>query len=194
MSQQDDDVPHVHTAEVYDNLLEHEETTHVWLSDKIDHLIQTIGHVVCWANGILVFVIIAQVFNRYVLHGGSIAMEELQWHLYGAAVMFGISYAITQDSHIRVDILYHKYKPRTKRIVEIVGIVFFLLPFAWVIFDHSIPFVVDSFRTMEGSDSASGLPYRWIIKAVIPISFGLVILAAVSRLIRDVTLLIRGEV
>jgi len=105
----------------------------------------------------------------------------------------GLSYAQVNDSHIRVDILHARFSDRTKRIIEIIGIVLFVLPFVWVIFYHSLDFVADAFRTGERSAAPLGLPYRWAIKAVIPASFGLLGLAIFSRLFRDAYLLVKGR-
>nr|CRH04403.1 Putative C4-dicarboxylate transporter family protein, DctQ subunit [Candidatus Magnetococcus massalia] len=185
---------HPHVAETLEQLKEHTETTHVWLADRLDSLIRHIGHGVAWLNGLLVLVIITQVVLRYGFNSGLVPLEELQWHIYATAMMFGISYAVVSDSHIRVDVLHNLYSDRAKRIIEIIGILLFLLPFAWVVFHHSLDFVYDSWRVSETSDAPTGLPYRWAIKSVISISFGLLLLAAFSRLVRDVTLLLRkGE-
>jgi len=190
---QPQDIPHIHGAEEYDRLTEHPEKTHVALADAIDRFIQGIGKVVWWSNALLIAVIILQVVLRYGFDRGLVVFEELQWHLYALAVMMGVSFALTNDAHIRVDVLHQRFSPRAKRVVEIVGILIFLLPFVYIVFDHSIDFLADSWRNNERSDAPTGLPWRWAIKAVIPLSFGLLGLAAISRLIRDVTLLIKGE-
>jgi len=190
---QPQDIPHIHDAEEYDRLTEHPEKTHVALADAIDRFIQGIGKVVWWSNALLIAVIILQVVLRYGFDRGLVVFEELQWHLYALAVMMGVSCALTNDAHIRVDVLHQRFSPRAKRVVEIVGILIFLLPFVYIVFDHSIDFLADSWRNNERSDAPTGLPWRWAIKAVIPLSFGLLGLAAISRLIRDVTLLIKGE-
>ena len=172
---------------------DHPDPTHVAISDKIDDFVRAVGHLFCWANGLLVAVIILQVVLRYGFNNGLVIFEELQWHLYAIGVMFGISYAQVNDSHIRVDVLHMRLSGRTQRIIEIIGILFFILPFVWVIFYHSLDFVADAWRTNERSDAPLGLPARWAIKAVIPASFGLLGLAAISRLIRDSVLLVRGD-
>lgn len=191
----DDKTPleHPHVAETVEHMRDHPDPTHVWLADKIDNFVRAVGHLFCWANGLLVAVIILQVVLRYGFKNGLVALEELQWHLYAIGVMFGISYAQVNDSHIRVDVVHMRLSGRTQRIIEIVGILFFILPFAWVIFYHSLDFVADAWRTGERSDAPLGLPFRWAIKAVIPVSFGLLGLAAISRLIRDGVLLVRGD-
>ena len=146
---------------------------------------------VCWANGLLVVVIIVQVVLRYGFGQGQVFLEELQWHLYALAVMFGVSYAQATNSHIRVDVVAMRLSTKATRLWEVFGIVVFVLPFVFVVFYHSLDFVAESWRLNERSDAPLGLPWRWAIKAVIPISFALLGVAAVSRLVRDFVLLVR---
>ena len=163
------------------------------ISDSIDAFIRKVGHGIAWVYVLLVLVIITQVTLRKGFSSGLIVLEELQWHLYAIGVMFGISYAQVNNAHIRVDLFYGGFRQRTKYIIEVIGIILLVLPFIYVIFSHSLDFVADSWRINESSSSPSGLPWRWAIKAVIPVSFGLLGLAVISRLIRDFVLLVRGE-
>lgn len=154
------------------------------LADAIDRLVRKIGHVVCWANAALIVVIITQV----VLDGfgaGRVALDELQWHLYAFAVMMGASYAQVTNSQIRVDVIASRLSLRAMRRWEVFGIVAFALPFVAVVFIHSLDFLTESWRLGERSDAPLGLPWRWAIKSVIPISFALLGLALVSRLVRE---------
>lgn len=167
------------------------------LSDKLcnttDGFIRLIGHVVMWGNGILVLVIILQVVLRYGFGRGMVVIEELQWHLYGLGIMIGASYALVSDSHIRVDIVQANMTRKWKNRWELFGLLFLLLPFAIVIFHQSLDFVHESFRVNESSDAPLGLPFRWIIKGVIPVSFALLILAAVSRVVRILSFMRKGK-
>ena len=174
-------------------MTENDTLPSVPLADKIDRFIQRIGMSVAWCYVLLVLVIILQVVLRKGFSSGLIIFEELQWHLYAVGVMFGLSYAQTTNSHIRVDLFYTHFRARTKHIIEIIGILTFVLPFIAIVFMHSIDFFMDSYRINESSDSPSGLPFRWIIKGVIPVSFALLGLAVLSRLYRDTVLLLRGE-
>ena len=85
-------------------------------------------------------------------------MEELQWHLYAVAVMLGVVYSQTTDSHVRVDALSRRFTRRTRRIVEICGTALLFIPFCVVVFLHGLDFVYDSWRVNERSDSPVGLP------------------------------------
>lgn len=184
--------PHPHVAEKIDELLEHEDPGKFIVSDILDSIIRGIGHVVCWTNAFLLLVIISQVILRYAFNQGQTFLEELQWHLYAVGVMFGMSYAQINDNHVRVDVFYMRFSDRAKRLVEVFGIIFLVLPFIWVIFSHSLDFVYEAWRLNESSPTPGGLPFRWAIKAVIPISFGMLGLASISRLIRDFYLLLKG--
>ncbi|MCV6590754.1 MAG: TRAP transporter small permease subunit [Marinobacterium sp.] len=174
-------------------MTENDKLPSVPLADGIDRFIQRIGMSVAWVYVVLVLVIMLQVILRKGFSSGLIMLEELQWHLYAVGVMFGLSYAQTTNSHIRVDLFYSHFRARTKHIVEILGILFLILPFIIIVFLHSLDFVADSWRTNEHSGAPAGLPWRWVIKSVIPVTFSLLGLAMISRLIRDTTLLLRGE-
>ncbi len=163
------------------------------LCDTAEHFIKHIGHIVMWGNGLLILVILLQVVLRYGFGRGMVVLEELQWHLYGLGIMMGASYAVVTDSHIRVDIIQARMSQKWKNRWELFGIIFFLLPFAFVIFDQSLDFVHESYRVNERSDAPLGLPFRWIIKGVIPISFALLILATISRATRILNSMQKGK-
>lgn len=179
----------VHKVE---ELTEHSSFTHSETKNVIDRFILGVGSILSWGAVILIAVIILQVILRYGFRHGLVVLEELQWHLYAIGVMFGLSFAQVKDSHIRVDLLHMKLSERTQRILEILGILFLLLPFCWVVFYNSLDFLADSWRVNERSDAPIGLCCRWGIKSVIPISIGMLALAAISRLIHDFKALTNG--
>jgi TRAP-type mannitol/chloroaromatic compound transport system permease small subunit len=145
-----------------------------------------------WTNLALVAVIIVQVVLRKVFSNGQIAFEELQWHLYATAVMFGTAYAQVSNLHVRVDLFYHKFSQRKQAIVDIVGLTFLAIPFVVVVILHSYDFAYESWRVNESSASPSGLPYRWLIKSVIPLSFSMLLLSMIARILRNVETLSKG--
>jgi TRAP-type mannitol/chloroaromatic compound transport system permease small subunit len=130
---------------------------------------------------------------RKVFSNGQIALEELQWHLYATAVMFGTAYAQVTNLHVRVDLFYHNFSTRKKALVDILGILFLAAPFVVVVILHSYDFAYEAWRVNESSAAPSGLPYRWMIKAVIPLSFSLLLLSMVAKLLRDMDTLIKGD-
>lgn len=159
------------------------------ISDRIDTFLQTIGKGFMWSNVILMILILGAVFMRYVLKFRTIEIGELQWHFYMIGFMFGLSYAVTTDSHMGMDLVKEKLSTRAKLWFDTLGMIFLLLPFAGLVFYQSLEFVHDSWVINERSNNDMGLPFRWLIKSVIPISFGLLIMAAVSRVLRNINAL-----
>ena len=174
------------------NAAEKQEQVPIKFSDGLDTFIRRIGHVVMWTNGILIFAIILQVVLRYGFGRGLVVLEEIQWHLYALGIMIGASYAMMMNSHIRVDIIHARLSEKWKLRWDLFGIVFLLLPFLFMVFHQSLDFVYESWRVNEHSDAPMGLPWRWLIKSVIPISFGMLFVAAISRLVRIVVQLRRA--
>ncbi len=161
--------------------------------DVLNGFVRWIAETTAWLNVLLIGIILVQVVMRYGFHHGLVPLEELMWHCYAVAFMFGIAYAITNDTHIRVDLVHMKLPERTRHVIEILGILMLLMPFLWVVFDHSLDWVADAYRVDEGSTSPQGLPHRWMIKSVIPIAFLLMFLAALARLIQEALLLFHRE-
>ena len=158
-------------------------------ANAIDRLILRFGHFLSWANFVLILVIVVQVTLRYGFGRGMVALEELEWHLYAVAFMFGLAYAVVTDAHVRVDLISSRMNPTTRAWVEILGILVLLLPFIVIVVIYGWEFFVSSWARHERSLAPMGLPYRWVIKAVIPLSFILLGLAALTRLIRTFQML-----
>ena len=172
--------------ETYEHILEHEEKDTQPVAVGIDKFVKGVGHVVMWANVFLIAAIVAQVLFRYLLNENFPKLDELQWHFYGLVTMIGISYALVTDSHVRVDILHLQLSRRAQRIIEVLGILTLVAPFLYLMVDQGWDYFYESWRVNERSASPTGLPARWAFKAIIPISFVLLSLAAVARLIHDV--------
>ncbi len=171
--------------EIYETILEHEDRDKQALAVGIDHAIKGVGHVVMWANLLLIAAIVTQVTLRYLFNLNFPKLDEIQWHFYGLVTMVGISYALVTDSHVRVDLLHIQLSQRAQRIIEVIGILTLLAPFIYLMVDQGYDYFAESLRVNERSNSPIGLPARWAFKAIIPISFVLLGLAALARLIHD---------
>lgn len=158
--------------------------------DFLNAVVRRVAETLAWLNVVLIGVIITQVVLRYGFNNGSVFLEEMMWHLYAVVFMFGMAYAITNDSHIRVDLVHMNLSRRTQHIIDILGILLLLMPVLIILIDHSIEWVADSYRVDEGSSSPQGLPNRWIIKSVLPMSLILMFTAALARLIQEFLLLL----
>ncbi|MGH1538837.1 MAG: TRAP transporter small permease subunit [Arenicella sp.] len=176
--------------------LPHHDTTSVMrdnvISQKIDSLIRLIGEIFSWLWLVLLAVIIGNVILRYVFSQGMIELEELQWYLYAAAWLAGLSYTFIADGHVRVDVIYEKLRFRTQLWLEMTGLLLLFLPFVCFIIYYSVPFVELSWQTNETSTSANGLGARWLIKGCLLFSFCLLLLVGISRLLRVATTLVYG--
>ncbi|QEW05802.1 TRAP transporter small permease subunit [Nitrincola iocasae] len=154
------------------------------VSDVLEGTVEFFGKYTSLLWIALMLLIVANVLMRYTLGTNFIALEELQWHLYAVGFMVGLSYCVLHDGHVRVDVLAEHWHPRTRAVVEIIGLVVLFLPFCYFILSYAWPFVERSYRINEVSAAPGGLPMRWLIKSVILLAFTLMAMAAVARLIR----------
>lgn len=163
------------------------------LSRTIDPLLAAVGRWLSWIWLLLLVVIVGNVLLRYVFGEGRIELEEIQWHLYSIGFLIGFSYAYQSDSHIRVDVVSERLPLRWRAWLELYGILLALVPFIVLVLWYSVPFVIASWQLGEVSQAPGGLPYRWAIKAVLPLGFVLLLLAVISRFSRVWSLLFRGD-
>lgn len=158
----------------------------------IDRFVGFIGDVSSWIWLILLAVIIGNVVLRYVFSQGMIELEELQWYLYAAAWLIGLSYTFIADGHVRVDVVSETLSKRAQLWLETFGLLVLFLPFICFVLYHSWAFFHLSWVTGETSTSANGLSARWLIKGCLGFSFGLLFLVGISRLIKVVITLVHG--
>jgi len=111
------------------------------------------------------------VVMRYVFSEGSIAMQEMEWHLFSILILLGMSYSLMEDAHVRVDIVYDTWSVRRKAWINMMGAIVFILPISLLVATNSIEFVMEAFTSNEISGDPGGLTHRWLVKALIPGSF-----------------------
>ncbi|NYT64958.1 TRAP transporter small permease subunit [Alcaligenaceae bacterium] len=161
------------------------------ISRAIDALNTRVGKAVIWLTLLVVVVSASNAVVRKVFHISSNAWLELQWYLFGAIFLLAAGYTFLCNEHVRVDVLSQRFAQRTRIKIEIFGVIFFLFPACALIFWLSIPFFYESFVLNELSSNTGGL-IRWPAKLLIPVGFGLLILAGISHLIKCIGFL-RGE-
>lgn len=130
-----------------------------------------IGVITSAAMVLMILNVFYDVIMRYFFKSGSIAMQEMEWHLFSVIILLGVSYTLKEDGHVRVDLLYDRWSPRKKAMVNMIGAVLFILPIALLVGISSIDNAVEAFHSMEQSGDPGGLPYRWIVKSLIPLAF-----------------------
>jgi len=151
---------------------------------RVEAVLDRITGALSWVWLALIAVIVAAVVLRYAFGLGRIELEELQWHLYALGFLMGLVACATRDRHVRVDVLRERMSQRMRDWVDLYGILLLQLPFLVLVSWSALPFVADSFAVGERSASAGGLPFRWLLKSVLPISFALLFVATLAQLVQ----------
>jgi TRAP-type mannitol/chloroaromatic compound transport system permease small subunit len=154
------------------------------LSESVRRAFSSIAGFISWVWVLLIAVIVLNVTMRYLFGEGRIEFEEIQWHLYAFGFLIGMAACMDSDDHIRVDIFHERMGLRTRAWIELYGLILLFGPFVVSVLIFSLPFVSYSFGISEVSDSPGGLPYRWIVKSVLPVSMILLLVAGIGRLSR----------
>ncbi len=157
-------------------------------SDAIDRVLVRIGMAAGWLFVVCTVVICFDVLSRkfgYQIPGmGSTRLQELEWHLHTALFCFWLGAAYVKNAHVRIDIAIAAAKPRTQAWIEFVGCLIFAIPYCLIAIYFSTDFTWIALSQNESSDSATGLPWRWIPKAFITIGLVLLLVAVISVLMR----------
>ncbi|MBU2962129.1 TRAP transporter small permease subunit [Citreicella sp. C3M06] len=148
-----------------------------------DRFVITVGNAAALLFPILMTVICAQVILRQAGHNQA-WMDDLQWWLYGAAVLMGIAYAVVTNSHVRVDILYDNFEKKKRIRIDIFGLVWLFLPFIILCWDVTLDYALTSIHAREGSDSPNGLHNLWLLKSFMNIAFIFIAIAVWSVYVR----------
>ena len=152
-------------------------------SRLIDALTERIGKAVLWLVLVVVLVSAANAIMRYTIHYSSNAFLEIQWYLFGVIFLFSSGYTLLRNEHVRIDLVSSRFSKRGQVWIDIFGILFFLMPMALVIMLLSWPVFMNAFESQEMSNSAGGL-IVWPARLMIPVGFFLLILQAISELIK----------
>ena len=132
---------------------------------------------------LMLFNVFIDVVMRYVFNDVSIGMQEMEWHLFAAMFLLGVPYTLKENGHVRVDLIYERLSAEGKAKVDALGSLILLLPFAGLVAWYGLGFAAEAFELGETSGDPGGLPYRWIIKAVIPFSFFAMAISGIGMLL-----------
>jgi TRAP-type mannitol/chloroaromatic compound transport system permease small subunit len=159
------------------------------LSRAIDRLTGWVGEGVAWLTVAMVLIGALNAGARYLgrflgANLSSNAWIELQWYLFSLVFLLGAAYALRENVHVRVDVLFSRVSERAQAWINILGTLLLLMPFCAFMFWVSLPAVQNSWRIREGSPDPGGLP-RWPLKALVLVCFALLLLQGVSELIKE---------
>jgi TRAP-type mannitol/chloroaromatic compound transport system permease small subunit len=153
------------------------------LSRLIDWITDRFGTIAQWAVGLSCAISAGNALVRYFLHYSSNGLLEVQWYLFAACVMLGAAQVLRVNEHVRVDVLYGRLSGKAQAIVDLLGLLGFLLPVMAVLIHFTWPLFVQMWQTKEMSSSAGGL-IRWPAMLMLPLGFALVALQGVSEVIK----------
>lgn len=134
----------------------------------------------------LIAVSVYDIVGRQFFDTGSTRLQELQWHFFFAIVMLGLGHAYWQDRHVRIDLLSSRLSVKTRAVIELLGYLFLVLPFSWVLIRFGGQFAWIAWVDGEQARAALGLTHRWIIKATLPISGVLILMAGTMLAWRNI--------
>lgn len=153
------------------------------LAAFIEGFIDRIGTLTAWIALVMIGLVATNVLLRYAFSFGSVWAQELEWHLLAALILLGMSHALQRGDNVRVDLFYARFSPPVKRAVDVLSALL-LIAVALAFIQLSLGYVEQSRSIMEGSPDPGGIPYRWLVKALIPLGYGLVVLQQLAHLVR----------
>ncbi len=152
-------------------------------ADRLEAVVDAAGRAASWVVLIHAVLVAVNVVLRYLFQIGPVSMQELEWHLMSPIALIGMSYALRHNDHVRVDILYDRYRPKFKAFVDFLAAIATVL-ICVVIIKLSIGFVLQSWAEGEVSPDPGGLAYRWLLKSFIPLGFAFLAIEAVAIALR----------
>ncbi len=155
------------------------------LAGWIDQLSSFTGRAISYLTLVMVLVTCGVVGARYLLGAGSIGLQESVMYMHGIVFMLGIAFTLKENAHVRVDVLYEKFSPKTRAWVDLIGSLVFLLPVAIFIGISSLDYVALAWSMKESSGQPGGLPGVYLLKTLIPLMAGLLALQGVAEIIRN---------
>jgi len=154
------------------------------IADAIERVTAAVGRAAVWCCLYAVLAEFAVVLMRYALGVGSIKLQESVLYAHAGLFMMAAAWTLQVGGHVRVDVFYASARPRTRAFVDLLGALLFLLPFAAVLAALSLPYVERAWSILERSREASGLPFVYLLKTLIPIFALLIGLQGVAQALR----------
>jgi TRAP-type mannitol/chloroaromatic compound transport system permease small subunit len=154
----------------------------------IDAVNERVGRAAIWLVLVVVLISAGNALSRFAFNLSSNAMLEIQWYLFSAIFLFCAAYVLKKNEHIRIDVIAGRLSDRAQNWIDVFGIVVFLLPMAFIVGYLSWPVFVNAWESGEMSPNPGGL-VRWPVRLLVPIGFLLLILQAMSELIKRLAFL-----
>ena len=160
-----------------------------WLIRAISALNRVVGEVLSWLALVCVLVCFGVVVQRYVFHSSTLWMQDLYVWVSGAMFTGVAGYALLRDDHVRVDIFYRPASLKRKALADLLGVVLFLFPFIYVVFQYGWPAIARSWSYYEASGNIGGMPGLFVLKSFILVFGVLVGLQGLAMALRAILVL-----
>ena len=159
----------------------------------VDRFTGRLGRLISWLTLAMILIgaynAIARYLGRFIgVNLSSNLYLELQWYLFSLIFLLGAGFALKQNAHVRVDVLYGRLRRRARARIDVIGSVLMLIPFCIFVLWVSWPSIRNSWLVREGSPDPGGLP-RYPLKAVIIVAFVLLLVQGISELVKDLRVL-----
>lgn len=158
------------------------------IEKAFDKFADYIGIITGIAMVLMILNVFYDVIMRYFFKAGSIAMQEMEWHLFSVIILLGVAYTLKEDGHVRVDLIYDRLNHKKKAMINMVGVFLFILPIAILVGIASIDNAYQSFLSGEQSGDPGGLTNRWIVKGLIPLSFLLLTITSIGFFFKNLNI------
>lgn len=160
-------------------------------ADFVDRITRAASHLASALLLVLIGLIFFNVFGRYVVGASPVWAQELEWHLMAPIALLGITVLMLEKGHVRVDMLFERLSERSQHMLDMFSMLCGAV-MALLFIKYSAGFVESAWSIREGSPDPGGLPARYVVKAMIPVAFGLFALQCIANAIRHAAALRRA--
>lgn len=160
----------------------------VRLCEKVNEWIGS--YIVTSAVFLFILVIFSNVVLRYVFNTSFVFMAELEWHVFAFIFLMGAGYTLLHDGHVRVDIFYSLMDRKRQAWINLLGVVFLLIPSCYVVLTTTIPWVIVAYKVGEVSIDPGGIPARFLLKATLPVGYFLMLLQGIMLGVKSLFILL----
>ena len=153
--------------------------------NAVESFTENTGRLIAWLTIVMVALVVLVVVTRYFLEVGSIALQESVTYLHCLVFMMGLAFTLKHDGHVRVDIFYRGFSPKSKAMVNLLGGIFFLVPVCLLIFFTSWNYVLASWAIHETSAENNGLPFVYLLKTLMLLMPATLLLQGIAEIIKS---------
>jgi TRAP-type mannitol/chloroaromatic compound transport system permease small subunit len=158
------------------------------IAGLVDALNERVGRSIMWLVLVAVLLSAGNAIARKLFRVGSNALIDMQWYLFSGIFLLGAGYVFLKNIHVRIDFISGRLKPKVRSLIDIIGIIVFLIPFCWIVIRMSWPLFFNAWKSGEMSQNAGGL-IRWPVYLLMPTGIALLFLQSISELIKRIAFL-----